>query len=299
MIGPPTVLIVGAGASVPYELPSARRALEDAITGARELTRELPRVTALSADEVRAFLDRLRTAECDSIDAVLERHALDEHIQRAGRAVIAYTMAPYLRRTTLTAPDADWVKFVWNHMADGAATFADLRRNRLHFVTFNVDRVIELKLTKAIEALYGTARAEDVREFVEAIVLHVQGAIPHPAPHSAVTSDWMTSAMRGLRTVREPASDLTLNIAQNLLQSAHVIACLGFGHHRDNVAKLGFPTLTPALARAKTIYSTAVSLREGQIPEMQRAYGAGWQLELGKRDESCLEFLQNRDILQG
>lgn len=299
MIGPPTVLVIGAGASVPYELPTGRRLLDDAINGARELVRELPPLTGLRADDVQAFLDRLRTAECDSIDAMLERHVYDERVQRAGRAVIAYTLAPYLRRTTLTAPDADWVKFVWRRMADGAATFADLRRNRLHLVTFNVDKVIELKLTKAIEALYGTASAADVREFVETVVVHVQGAIDHPSPHSVVTADWITTAMRDLRAIREPAYDLTLNIVRNLLEAAHVIACLGFGHHRDNVAKLGFPEMTPAAGQTRTIHSTAMGLTEGQIPEIQRAYGAGWQLAFARADESCLDFLQNRDILQG
>ena len=299
MIGPPTVLVIGAGAGVPYELPSGRRLLDDALTGARELVRELPPVTGLGAEEVQALLDRLRTAECDSIDAMLERHAYDEHIQRAGRAVIAYSLAPYLRRTTLTAPDADWVKFVWNRMADGATTFGDLRRNRLHLVTFNVDRVIELKLTKAIEALYGTAPAADVKEFVETVVVHVQGAIDHPAPRSGITDHWMAAAMRGLRTIREPALDLTLNIVRSLLRSAHVIACLGFGHHRDNVAKLGFPELTPAAAQTDTIYSTAVGLTEGQTAGIQRAYGPAWRLDFAPAAESCLDFLQNRDILRG
>jgi hypothetical protein len=298
VIGPPTVLIVGAGASVPYELPSGRRLLEDAIGMTRELVRELPPLLGASPEVIQDFLERLRTAECDSIDAMLERHEYDEHIQRAGRGVIAYCLAPYLRRTTLTAPGADWLKFVWNKMAEGASTFQDLRRNRLHIVTFNLDRIIELKMTKAITALYGTAPAAEVTEFVETIVIHLQGAVDHPPVHAPVTAEWMSAAVRGIRVVREPAYDLTTNIVGGLVEAAHVVCCLGFGHHRDNVSRLGFPELTPAKANMKTIYSTAIGLTEGQLPEIQRAYGPGWVFEFGRADESCLEYLTNRDILR-
>jgi hypothetical protein len=299
MIGPPTVLVVGAGAGVPYELPSGRRLLEDAISAAHEIARELPPLLGMEPDQVKAFLDRLHTAECDSIDALLERHPYDEQLQRAGRGVMAYCLAPYLRRTTLTAPGEDWLKFVWNKMAEGAETFHDLHKNRLHLVTFNVDKVIELKLGKAISALYGTASEADVREFVETVVLHVQGAIDHPPTHGALTEEWLHAAVRGIRIVREPGSDLTINLVRGLVQAAHVLCCLGFGHHRDNVTKLGFPDLTPASAHTTEIFSTAVGLTAGQLSEVARAYGAGWSWVFGTTDESCLDFLTNRDILRG
>jgi hypothetical protein len=298
MIAVPTVLIVGAGAGVPYELPTGRRLLDDAIGASRELVRELPPLLDMTPDVVRTFLDRLRTAECSSIDAMLERHSYDEHILRAGRGVMAYCLAPYLRRTTLTAPGADWLKFLWNKMVDGANTFQDLRKNRLHIVSFNFDRVIELKLTKAIAALYGTAPAAEVTEFVETIVLHVQGAIDQP-PHGPVTAEWLGAAVKGIRIVREPGYDLTINIARQLVQSADVLCCLGFGHHRDNVSKLGFPELTPAAARSGKVFSTAFGLSEGQLPEIVRTYGQGWSFDFGKTDESCLDFLANRDLLRG
>jgi hypothetical protein len=297
MIAVPTVLIVGAGAGVPYELPSGRRLLEDAIGATRELVRALPPLLDMTPEMVHGFLDRLRTADCGSIDAMLERHSYDEHILRAGRGVMAYCLAPYLRRTTLTAPGADWVKYLWNKMVDGANTFQDLRRNRLHIVSFNLDRVIELKLTKAITALYGTAPAAEVTEFVETIVIHIQGAIDQPL-HGPLTAGWLGEAVKGIRIVREPEYDLTINIARHLVQSAEVLCCLGFGHHRDNVSKLGFPELTPAVARCGKVFSTAFGLSEGQLPEIVRTYGHGWSFDFGKIDESCLDFLANRDVLR-
>ena len=183
-------------------------------------------------------------------------------------------------------------------MADGAATFQDLRRNRLHIVTFNFDKVIDLKLTRAITALYGTAPIAEVMEFVETIVIHLQGSLDPPPARGVLTPDWMAAAVRGIRVVREPAYNLTTNIVSGLVQSAHVLCCLGFGHHRDNVSRLGFPELTPARAQFKKIHSTAVGLSEGQLPEIQRAYGNGWAFEFGRPDESCLEYLTNRDVLR-
>jgi hypothetical protein len=298
MIGPPTVLVVGAGALVPYELPSGRRLLEDAISMTREIARELPPLIGVADDHVQAFLDRLRTAECDSIDAMLERHAYDEPLQRAGRGVIAYCLAPYLRRTTMTAPGEDWIKFVWQKMADAAPTFQALRENRLHIVTFNFDKVIESKLAKAIEALYGTAPAREVTEYVEMAVIHLHGAIETP-PKGPLTAEWMAAAVRDIRVVREPAADLTTNLVAGLIQSAHVLCCLGFVHHRDNVSRLGFPDLRPAQAHFKTIHSTAFGMPAGQLPDIERSYGPGWTLTFGRNDESCLEYLQNRDVLQG
>jgi hypothetical protein len=64
------------------------------------------------------------------------------------------------------------------------------------------------------------------------------------------------------------------------------------------VTKLGFPELTPALARCGKVFSTAFGLSEGQRPEIVRTYGQGWAFDFGKIDESCLDFLANRDVLR-
>jgi hypothetical protein len=298
VIGPPTVLVVGAGALVPYELPSGRRLLEDAINLTREIVRELPPLLGVEPEHVQTFLERLHTAECDSIDAMLERHEYDEHLQRAGRGVIAYCLAPYLRRTTMTAPGEDWIKFVWQKMADAAPTFQTLRKNRLHIVTFNFDKVIEAKLTKAITALYGTASDAEVTEYVDMTVLHLNGAIEAP-PKGPLTEEWIGAAVQDIRVVREPAADLTTNLVTGLIEAAHVVCCLGFGHHRDNISRLGFPGLRAGQAHFQTIHSTAIGIPAGQLPDIERAYGPGWTVTFGEADESCLAYLQNRDVLQG
>ncbi len=272
--------------------------MEDAINRSRELTRDLPALLEIEPDHVVSFLSLLQEADCDSIDGILERRRDDAATQTAGRGIIAYCLAPYLRRTTLTAPDADWLKFVWNKMNDGATTFYELRRNRVHFVTFNFDQVIELKLERAIAALYPAAKPAEIREYVETIVIHVHGALEHPTTPK-VTAEWLRAAVRNMHTVHERGIDLTVNIVRGLVEEAEVLCCLGFGHHRDNVSKLGFPELRPEATRCKRIFATAHGLSVAETAKAVKVYGPAWPFELGTPEEDCLTFLKNRHVLRG
>jgi hypothetical protein len=298
MILASTVLVVGAGAAAPYEIPTGRRLLEDVINRSREVVRDVPGLLEVDPACVASFVELLHEADCDSIDGVLERRRNDSAAQTAGRGVIAYCLAPYLRRTTLTAPDADWLKFVWNKMNEGATTLPELRRNRVHFVTFNFDQVIELKLERAIAALYPTASPADIREYVETVVIHVHGAMTHPTA-AKVTPEWLQAAVRGMHLVHERGIDLTVNIVRNLVEEAEVLCCLGFGHHRDNVSKLGFPELRPETTRCKRIFATAYGLSASETAEAVKVYGPVWPFELGTPEEDCLAFLKNHHVLRG
>jgi len=298
MILASTVLIAGAGATAPYEMPTGRHLFEDAVGRTRELTRELPALLGVEEVRVQAFVDLLRSSDCDSIDGLIERRKDDESVQTVGRGVIAYCLAPFLRRTTLTAPDADWLKYVWNKMNDGATSLRELRHNRVHFVTFNFDQVLELKLERAIAALFPDASPTDIREYVETVVIHVHGAIAHPA-NGKITADWLRAAVRNMHLVHERGIDLTVNIVRGLVEEAEVLCCLGFGHHRDNVTKLGFPELTPKMTRCGRIFATAYGLSAAEAAEAVKVYGPTWQFELGKPDEDCLSFLKDHHVLRG
>jgi hypothetical protein len=272
--------------------------MEDAINRSRELIRDVPALLEIDPASVSSFLELLKESDCDSIDGILERRRGDPATQTAGRGIIAYCLAPYLRRTTLTAPDADWLKFVWNKMNDGATTFHELRRNRVHFVTFNFDQVIELKLERAIAALYPTATPAEIREYVETIVIHIHGALEHPAAPK-ITAEWLQASVRHMHTVHERGIDLTVNIVRGLVEETEVLCCLGFGHHRDNVTKLGFPELRPEATRCGRIFATAHGLSPAETAEAVKVYGPGWPLELGTPEEDCLAFLKNHHVLRG
>jgi hypothetical protein len=152
-----TVLVLGAGASIPYGFPSGVAMLREA----KQLTREAIRShipNVLHADQEPLLLEALADTQEESLDSMLETQPA--HIQAAGKRLIA--------REILTAdsnmrgpPTRDWFSYLFSRMTEGitgqgaAGLEKFFNRNSIAFVTYNYDRLVEHKLMAGLRARYG------------------------------------------------------------------------------------------------------------------------------------------------
>ena len=296
-------MIVGAGGSIPYGLPSGAALLKAAIhqLGFDDLCSAIYRLTGKDQSQSEAIRDRLEKSMTDSIDAFLEKHPDDSFVQDLGKIAIAYCLWPTLQalraktHTHAATPDDDWIKFVWNRMNQETRVFDDFRQNKLTFITFNFDTLLQTKLVQSIEALYPNVSEADARAYVETVVFHVHGTLSQPTKDGAASDNWLGKAKDDIRVVHQEIDKELLSSLNKLIDDAEIVAFLGFGYHPDNLKKLGFPRNKPIM------FGSAFGLGMGEKAQVARAvdidptYGG---LVLGEWNQGCKAFLQNHDVLR-
>jgi hypothetical protein len=298
MIRKSTVLIIGAGGSIPYKLPSGAELLGRVIGDLSNapLYSAIYRLTGQNQTHVEAIRKRLTKAMTDSIDAFLEKNPDDPFVQDLGKISIAYCLWPLLQRARayVALPEEDWISFVWNRMHQEARSFKDLRQNKLTFITFNFDTLLEAKLVQAIGALYPRVSKPDAQAYVESIALHVHGTLSQPPKTGEPPDDWLKQAKDDIRVVHQEIDKALLSSLSKLIDDAEIVAFLGFGYHPDNLKKLGFPRNDkPGL------FGSAFGLGLGEKAHVTRSVGTyHGRLPLGEWDQGCKAFLQNHDVLR-
>ena len=162
MITEKTVLITGAGASVPYDYPAGESLVKLICEGLGayhgSLTNSTKRLIDLGfgAEIVLGFVDALRKSGRLSVDAFLEHRT--EFIE-IGKCAIAQQLIRQEYPEKLFSVDSseNWYQYLFNKMS---TSFEDLSANELSIVTFNYDRSLEHYLHTAIMNAYGVDDAK-------------------------------------------------------------------------------------------------------------------------------------------
>lgn len=214
MIRKKTVLIVGAGGSIPYGLPSGGELL-DSIVGhltTPSLYSAISRLTGKDQTQTELIRNRLTLSMTDSVDAFLEKNPEDPFVQDLGKISIAFCLWPKLKSLSALPAKAeeDWIKLVWNKMHQEARTFEDLRTNAVTFITFNFDTVLETKLFNAVVALYPDVNPEEARAYVNSIVIHVHGTLSPPSNQPEPSDEWLGRARDDIRVVHQEIDKVLL-----------------------------------------------------------------------------------------
>src|SRR2546426_2695520 len=146
MIKVPTVLVLGAGASMPYGLPSGARLHDDICTGAIDknshLATTLNTECGIGDNELGNFGHAFLGSRLLSIDTFLARRTQFEHV---GKLCIAYELcrredpAQVLR----TGNEDDWYSYLWDILTFSAHDAAHVAANNFRIITFNYDRSLE------------------------------------------------------------------------------------------------------------------------------------------------------------
>lgn len=261
MITIPTTLVLGAGASVPYCLPTGaglRQTIIDTLTDAQSRQMAVYDALGLPGSARTEFLQHFVGSGFQSIDAFLEHQP---QFLPIGRTAIALALIPCEQANSVLRVRSE--NLPWYHRlfeAMKAATVEEWVQNRLRIVTFNYDRSLEFALFNHIK--YSRSRAgekglpdpEVAQVLSEIPIVHVygqlgklpwQGGGPVRSYEPDLHRRKVEIARDEIRLISEReagdgAAAVTANVrlAQSYLEEAERIYFLGFSFDETNLQRL-------------------------------------------------------------
>jgi hypothetical protein len=266
MITEPTVLILGAGASYPYEFPTAKELkglICETFSNPNTVgSRLIGDHSEHSRDEVFGFREAFLKAGQPSVDAFLERRP---NFLDVGKLAIAYCLIRFEEEALLYRPNpkrgGDWYEYMSSKLNSSYENFA---LNQLSIITFNYDRSLEHYLLTALVNLHGRPREECAESLAEIPIIHVYGQLgktPYPQfgcrPYRPDRESFanISAAAAGITLLHEQSSDI--QEVRQVLMDAKLICFLGLGYHQMNLARLAIDTKN---AGSKRIFGTAKGL---------------------------------------
>jgi hypothetical protein len=243
MIRFPTVLVIGAGASIPYGFPSGK-SLRDTICSPIFINSiKCPYEKAKAEDFVRAFRD----SHINSIDAFLSRRT--EHVE-IGKLAIAKIISkaenPDVFRNSIAD---DWYSLLWNKIVSGIHSIDDLHKNNIKIVTFNYDRSLEYFLhmsmmntfkvsyKAALEALKCIPIIHFYGQLGELSNSYLDSELPYKNAHE---DDSLHKASLGIKIIPEVRDgEVPIKLISEWVVNSRNIFFLGFGFDSLNIARLG------------------------------------------------------------
>ena len=258
MITEPIVLILGAGASVPYGFPTGEQLSrwvkgiidpEDPVpqTAFDETVRLLQEMEYDDEERKRFVYTLSRSAQ--SVDAFLE---YNPEFMGIGKAFMACFLIRCEQEGKLCGGEREWYHYLLDRMRASPQMFHE---NMISIVTFNYDRSLEHFLFMALLHSYGLTE-EDAASMVRSIqIVHVHGQLGHlPWQSRAIqnehvrpyvaepTPESVKVAANGIKIISQAKESSPEFVrVHGLLQNAHQVHFLGFGYDKQNMRRLKIP----------------------------------------------------------
>ena len=298
MITTPTVLVLGAGASVPYGFPSGLRLLEEIDTSLKNVNHpwwnivehlEIPR------EDVSYFLQELLLSGQPSVDAFLEQRS---EFLKVGKLVIALAIASHENQkglTNLSVRDYGFYHYLFSKLNASRETFGE---NSLSIITFNYDRSIEQLLYLCIKHSWNISDEECVDRLSNIPIIHVHGSLgllPWQGDNSRAYSREYTpeeikfSSEQIIVISEGQETSAEFRDALSLMEKAQRIYFLGFGYDSTNLKRLGISKLL----ENKIKQGTSLNMGPVDIQQVER----NWGIKLPDRTMGSLEFLRTYALL--
>jgi len=325
MINNKTVLILGAGASMPYGFPSGQGIVDSICDVTSDFKNMVSHSAEVSERDVSDFIAALRDAESESIDVFLGNNP---EFEKVGKAAIAATLLPLEHEGELKSKwrsirlgknisglGGHWYKYLSN-LLQANTSFEEFDQNKLSIITFNYDRSLEHYLFTTLQASFRKKRPEECAEKLNAIkIIHMYGQLGYlpwqkPDPHipfgfgpNIGYPEKVGTIRQAMLTIKTMSDDFDKNdsdtkCAKELLVQAGRVYLLGFGYHPFNLKILGIESLGN-----KDIRGTSLGLsfqRKVRLGELG-VFNLGWDRErMNPRylyDEDVYEFLHQHAIL--
>jgi hypothetical protein len=293
MIRRNTVLVLGAGASIPYGFPSARdlrSKLCQSLSVNGEHYKALQRC-GFSQEQIFDFTETFRNSQKYSIDSFLCHR---REFTSIGKTAIAVSISSSEQVETIAheSLEDNWYRYLWNHLSDGS--WHQFDENRLKILTFNYDRSLECFLHRAMIATYGRPAEECAKKLDSVPILHLHGSLgklwgegSRPYRPDFEVSE-LKRAAESIRVVGDSQSVPIFETAMNRLSRARRILFLGFSFDSDSMFRLGFPE---RVAGSK-VFGTCYGLGTGEI---KRCCSACRITMENLRPLKCQEFLKSLD----
>jgi len=243
MLRIPTTFVIGAGASNPYGLPIGKELLVEAtrLRTNRDLY-DLVVARSQMPDKLREFQDELDQHTAQSIDEYLETRQTELELMKIGKYVIAALMGKAVQRFHKAQPHEDWLGYVFHKMREGVDSGKTFTENRVSFVTFNFDTIIENRFRADLKSTF----RDPPLDFPP--VIHVHGKLPYlpsePMRHGSrdfhpVWRTWLDEAAANINVVLDAINPETRETARNAVLTAEIVCFLGFAYATPNLDRLG------------------------------------------------------------
>ncbi|ATC65860.1 hypothetical protein CMV30_18970 [Nibricoccus aquaticus] len=292
MVSKRTVLVVGAGGSMPYDYPSGQKLVYDIASqlGRPTALGNLMRDLEFTNDAQLAFARTLRRSHAGSIDAFLE---LNDEFLAIGKAAIAASLAPLEEEEALLRKP-DWYHYlaqkIISNLKNGTA-------EQLTVVTFNYDRSLDYSLKLALENHFPASTAAKFSALLK--IIHVHGSLC-PLPGDANSSEPYRSygdssveriqqSAKSIKIIHEHNDDSPeLGLARAELMAAERVCFLGFGFHPTNVRRLLIGGWVSRLNFP--LYGSAFDMTNAERSILAEPFNG--KLHFTDRTWGCLTFLR-------
>lgn len=309
MITEPTLLVLGAGASRPYEFPVARELKTDISAQiSADNTKWKDRIQHLSPIDIgedgpesdlsweraEQFAEDFRGSPITSIDEFLENR---REYRLVGKTSIALSLIPNERRDILFDDDDRWYTLLFNRMIEGIDAPDDICQNNIRIITYNYDRSFEEFFMGSLVNSYGMSRNDALELFENTFDLtHVYGKLGALSGENkrdynhSISHKPLTTAIRGIDLMYEVKESQKRENIEYYVRESDKTIFMGFGYHAENLDLL---SLDDIYVDQKSFWGTAKDLRtyhRGRVNELFDGYGAS--INLGNANFGCWQFLE-------
>ena len=280
MINTDTTLILGAGASIPYGLPSGPGLKEIILKNLQlnlqrrnqETIKPLNQLLKLnySYEDLNNFHHQLYRSGRTSIDSFLE-HRKD--LTELGKVLIAQTLLSLEESSKLFSAKENGYEYLWNKLNTQVHNF---KKNKLRIITFNYDRSLEYYLFNVLKNAFKLDDTESAGYLNRFTVLHLYGQLGDLPFETTKQNkgiqygeeiddlDKLKYASASIKIVHDKSNLEQFDIAEAILKESQRIYFLGFGFDKTNVQRLNFHSINLTGKKLKaTFYGmTNVELRQ-------------------------------------
>lgn len=329
MITEPTVFVLGAGASKPYEYPTGsdlRKGILEYFES--DFNRVFPGDDIIpkwgvhvshARDEVGRFLKTFAGstgATLPSIDIFLARQSKDEWFNRLGRLAIILRIltaegghAQRERSRERAMGEETWCDFLLGKLWDGLIT-PEHFKSRFHenknvtIITFNYDRLLEYFLFNSLDKNFCGNGSGTVKEQLGHIkIVHVFGQIaplPWQDPEAGIEYGPKIGCVdvlrlsENLKIIYDGYKNPELEKAREKIAEASRIFFLGFGYAQENLKILDLPKVKePSVTRIWGTHLGATMKQCNDITQqLMSVTGLGKAMVKLDNDCNCLRLLR-------
>jgi len=307
MINTPTVLILGAGASMPYGFPSGG-ALRDSLCGLFQdsVRRSIFESLGFSQHDLKVFCVNFRESGIPSIDEFLYYRGQD--FGELGKYAIAAEIISLERPGGVflsSKEQGNWYEFLWTSLR---GTWDDFAENKLRIVTFNYDRSLEYYLARALSVTFKRTLESCIEHLRHLKITHVYGQVGLLGEQNPVAGRRSYSTSLDSETLRIATKIRLMQERQELTETsqqiedtmrwAEKVCFLGFAYDRRNLEQLALGALfaEDAQRRPPKMFGTTMGLSPQQISAAITTLRAAQHLHAFQEIDS-LSLLRRFNIL--
>lgn len=289
MIEIPTLLILGAGASVPYGYPTGLNLTRMIINDLSDIEQAESGWTydlGYDMDDiVSTFHHSFKLSKKYSIDSYLATRD-DQNFTELGKIAIVNAISKCESNTSyFDEIKDDWYSYLINQIFD--CSYDHIESNNLGIITFNYDRSLEYFL---MTALWGTYKLRPYHKMNAHLqksipILHMFGSVDLPSESedrritdypSSRSSTQLKEISEGIKIIPEIKDSKVIKNANTLINNSEKIYFLGLNLNNEQNLKL----FDLNLFKEKEVFGTAYELKMGEISNIKKFFKDNCEIDI-------------------